>query len=104
MRAYLAAACGGARRAFGDPGELAVRAGFYAVLVVVFVALWGAAARGAGGALRGYDHAAPVWYVIAAEGAVTAMKPRENAWTQGASNEAPNSSHGEASARSPSSR
>lgn len=76
MSVYVAAARAGVRRAFGTPGELAVRAGFYAVLVVVFDALWGAAARSAGGVLRGYDHAALVWYVIAAEGAVTATKPR----------------------------
>lgn len=65
-----------ARRTLHQPGELAVRVTFYALILVVFAALWSAATRANGGSIAGYDTRALLWYVAAAEGAVIATKPR----------------------------
>jgi len=65
-----------ARRALHQPGELAVRVAFYALVLVIFSALWSAATRANGGSIAGYDDRALLWYVAAAEGSVIATKPR----------------------------
>ena len=75
-RPYLHGVWAGARRAWGSPGELAVRLGFFVVILLVFSSLWQAAMHAAGGSLDGYDLNAIMWYVVAAEGAVIATKPR----------------------------
>ena len=76
MSAAAAQARWAARRVFGQPGELAVRVTFYAFILVVFAALWGAAVKASDGAIAGYDQRALLWYIAAAEGAVIATKPR----------------------------
>jgi len=65
-----------ARRALRQPGELAVRVAFYAMILVVFAALWSAATRANGGSIAGYDARSLLWYVAFAEGSVIATKPR----------------------------
>src|SRR5919106_2861245 len=64
------------RRAISEPGELSVRMLFYAVILIVFSALWKAAVGAVGGPIEGYGYVALLWYVVAAEGAVIATKPR----------------------------
>jgi ABC-2 type transport system permease protein len=76
MRPYLAGVASGIRRTLGGPGELIVRTGFYAVILVVFGSLWRAAIEANGGPIEGYDYAALLWYVAGAEAAVIATKPR----------------------------
>jgi ABC-2 type transport system permease protein len=76
MTATVIQAQTAARRALRQPGELAVRVAFYALILVVFAALWGAATRANGGSIAGYSDRALLWYVTAAEGAVIATKPR----------------------------
>jgi len=73
---YRAAFAAGFGRAVRQPGDLAVRAGFYLLLLLTFAALWNAATAAQGGDIEGYTFAALVWYVVAAEGAVNATKPR----------------------------
>ena len=53
-----------------------MRVTFYALILVVFAALWSAATRANGGSIAGYDARALLWYVAAAEGSVIATKPR----------------------------
>jgi ABC-2 type transport system permease protein len=65
-----------ARRALHQRGELAVRVAFYGIILVIFSALWSAAARANGGSISGYDAHSLLWYVAAAEGSVIATKPR----------------------------
>ena len=75
-RPYLAAFKSGAQRSLGNPGELAVRIGFYLVILIVFASLWNAAMDANTGSISGYDYHAIFWYVVAAEGVVIATKPR----------------------------
>jgi ABC-2 type transport system permease protein len=76
VRPYASAFASGARRVLGAPGELVVRLAFYVVILVVFIALWRAATAANDGSIAGYDFPAMMWYVVAAEGAVIATKPR----------------------------
>jgi ABC-2 type transport system permease protein len=76
LRPHRAAFVSGIRRALNEPGELAVRILFFAVILIVFSALWKAAVEAAGGPIEGYGYVALIWYVVAAEGAVIATKPR----------------------------
>ncbi|HZA41425.1 MAG TPA: ABC-2 family transporter protein [Actinomycetota bacterium] len=76
MSPYRAAFLSGMRRAISEPGELSVRMLFYAVILIVFSALWKAAVGAVGGPIEGYGYVALLWYVVAAEGAVIATKPR----------------------------
>jgi hypothetical protein len=76
LRPLRAAFVSGIRRALNEPGELAVRILFFAVILIVFSALWQAAVDAAGGPIEGYGYVALIWYVVAAEGAVIATKPR----------------------------
>jgi viologen exporter family transport system permease protein len=75
-RPYLAAFASGAHRALGQPGELAVRITFYAIILLVFIALWRAAETANGGSIAGYTYAEMLWYVAGAEATVIATKPR----------------------------
>jgi ABC-2 type transport system permease protein len=65
-----------ARRTMRQRGELAVRVTFYAVILVIFSALWSAATKANGGSIAGYTAHSLLWYVAAAEGSVIATKPR----------------------------
>jgi ABC-2 type transport system permease protein len=65
-----------ARRALHQRGELAVRVAFYGLILVIFSALWSAAAKANGGSISGYTAHSLLWYVAAAEGSVIATKPR----------------------------
>jgi ABC-2 type transport system permease protein len=76
MTAMAAQAHIAARRALHQRGDLAVRVSFYALILVIFSALWSAATQANGGSIAGYDDRALLWYVAAAEGAVIATKPR----------------------------
>jgi len=76
VRPYRAALISGMRRAVNEPGELVVRILFYAVILIVFSALWKAAVDATGAPIEGYGYVALLWYVVAAEGAVIATKPR----------------------------
>ena len=76
MTAMAAQAHIAARRALHQPGDLAVRVIFYALILVIFSALWSAATQANGGSIAGYDDRALLWYVAFAEGAVIATKPR----------------------------
>ena len=75
-RPYSAAFTGGFRRAAASPGDLAVRLGFFAIILVVMVALWRAALAAHGGELGGYDLRALLWYVFGAQAAVLGVRPR----------------------------
>jgi ABC-2 type transport system permease protein len=76
MGVYWGAVAAASRRVLRKPGELAVRLLFFVVILVVFAALWPLAAEAAGGTIAGYDAGDLVWYVMAAEAAVIATKPR----------------------------
>jgi ABC-2 type transport system permease protein len=76
MHAYLSSASSGARRALTAPAELCVRVLFYLVILVVLVALWGAATDAKGGEIVGYSFVAFAWYLMVAEAAVIGTKPR----------------------------
>jgi ABC-2 type transport system permease protein len=65
-----------ATRLARNPAMLGAGAVFYALILVIFSALWHAATPANGGSVAGYDAAALLWYVVAAEAAVTAVKPR----------------------------
>src|SRR3954462_388653 len=73
---YLAGLRSGAVRALRQPGEIVVRLGFYAIVLLVFAALWRAAVDANDGVLGGYGFEALLWYTIGAEAAVIATKPR----------------------------
>jgi ABC-2 type transport system permease protein len=75
-RPYAAAFAAGVRRSAAGRAELVVRIGFYAVILVVFASLWRAAAQANEGNIAGYDFRSLIWYVVAAEAAVVATKPR----------------------------
>jgi len=76
MGPYLSAASSGARRAITNPAELGVRLLFYIVVLVVLVALWGAAAEANGGEVAAYSFVALAWYLMVAEASVIVTKPR----------------------------
>jgi ABC-2 type transport system permease protein len=73
---YLAGWRLGLLRTLRSPGDLAVRVGFFAIILVVMSALWGAATSAHGGHLDGYTHASLLWYVLAAQTAVLGVRPR----------------------------
>jgi ABC-2 type transport system permease protein len=66
---YAAAFGSGFRRGLSSPADVLVRVGFYAILLVVTGALWRAALDANGGELAGYDRAALLWYIAAAQAA-----------------------------------
>jgi ABC-2 type transport system permease protein len=76
MTAYLAGFDRGFRRTVADPGDMAVRVGFFAIILVVMTALWRAAVSSHGGSVGGYDMPALLWYVFAAQTAVLGVRPR----------------------------
>ena len=76
MTTYTVAARSAARRVVADPGDMLVRTGFYAIVVMVLSGLWGAAADANGGVVAGYTTVAITWYMVFSEGAVNGLKPR----------------------------
>lgn len=76
MNALHAGFWRGFRRALAQPGDLAVRVGFFGVILVVMSALWRAATASRGGSIHGYDLHALLWYVFAAQTAVLGVRPR----------------------------
>ncbi len=76
MSAYFAGFDRGFRRTIADPGDMAVRVGFFAIILVVMSALWRAAVDSQGGSIDGYDMPALLWYVFAAQTAVLGVRPR----------------------------
>jgi ABC-2 type transport system permease protein len=76
MSPYLSSLAHGMRRSWAAPGELAVRASFYVVILVVFASLWRVAVSASGGDVAGYGYRELMWYVAAAEAAIIASKPR----------------------------
>jgi len=73
---YAAGFVRGFRRAIASPGDLAVRVGFFAVILVVMSALWRAALAAHADTIDGYDLRALLWYVFAAQTAVLGVRPR----------------------------
>ncbi len=76
MTPYLAGWRLGLLRTLRSPGDLSVRIGFFAIILVVMSALWGAAIDASGGQLEGYTHSSLLWYVFAAQTAVLGVRPR----------------------------
>jgi ABC-2 type transport system permease protein len=66
---YAAAFSSGVRRGLSSPADVLVRVGFYAIVLLVTGALWRAALHANGGELAGYDEAAMLWYIAAAQAA-----------------------------------
>ena len=76
MSPYLAGWWLGLLRTIRSPSDLAVRVGFFAIILVVMSALWGAAVDANGGSIEGYTRASLLWYVFAAQTAVLGVRPR----------------------------
>jgi ABC-2 type transport system permease protein len=66
----------GVLRAVSRPGDLAVRVGFYLVILVVTGSLWTAALDANGGELGGYDRVGLLWYIALAQAAQLGPRPR----------------------------
>jgi len=73
---YLAGWRLGLLRTLRSPGDLSVRIGFFAVILLVMSALWGTAIDANGGQLEGYTRSSLLWYVFAAQTAVLGVRPR----------------------------
>jgi ABC-2 type transport system permease protein len=73
---YLAGWRLGLLRTLRSPGDLSVRIGFFAVILLVMSALWGSAIDANGGELEGYTRSSLLWYVFAAQTAVLGVRPR----------------------------
>ena len=76
MSPYLAGWRLGLLRTLRSPGDLSVRIGFFAVILLVMSALWGTAIDANGGQLEGYTRSSLLWYVFAAQTAVLGVRPR----------------------------
>jgi viologen exporter family transport system permease protein len=76
MRPYAAGFMRGLRGALVSPGDLSVRMGFLVIVLVVMAGLWTAAAEANGGSIEGYTRNGLLWYVLAAQVAVIAVRPR----------------------------
>jgi ABC-2 type transport system permease protein len=63
-------------RTIRSPGDMSVRIGFFAIILVVMTALWTAAVDANGGSLEGYTRTSLLWYVFAAQTAVLGVRPR----------------------------
>jgi ABC-2 type transport system permease protein len=66
---YAAAFESGFRGGLSSPADVLVRVGFYGIILVVTGSLWRAALDANGGELVGYDQAALIWYIAAAQAA-----------------------------------
>jgi len=73
---YLAGWRLGFLRTIRSPGDMSVRIGFFAIILVVMTALWTAAVDANGGSLQGYTRTSLLWYVFAAQTAVLGVRPR----------------------------
>ena len=76
MNPYLAGWRLGFLRTIRSPGDMSVRIGFFAIILVVMTALWTAAVDANGGSLHGYTRTSLLWYVFAAQTAVLGVRPR----------------------------
>ncbi|HET6848454.1 MAG TPA: ABC-2 family transporter protein [Gaiellales bacterium] len=76
MSPYLAGWRLGFLRTLRSPGDLSVRIGFFAAILLVMSALWGTAIDANGGELEGYTRSSLLWYVFAAQTAVLGVRPR----------------------------
>jgi viologen exporter family transport system permease protein len=76
VRPYLAGFNRGLRGAVVAPGDLTVRMTFLVIVVLVMAALWSAAVEANGGSIEGYTRDSLLWYVMAAQVAVIAVRPR----------------------------
>jgi ABC-2 type transport system permease protein len=76
VRPYLSGWRLGLLRTLRSPGDLSVRIGFFAIILLVMSALWGAAVAANGGELEGYTRSSLLWYVFAAQTAVLGVRPR----------------------------
>jgi ABC-2 type transport system permease protein len=76
VSALLAGLQTGFRRGLATPGDLVVRLGFYALILVVQHALWSAATDAAGGTLAGYTAQQLGWYFLGAQAAVLGPRQR----------------------------
>jgi ABC-2 type transport system permease protein len=76
VSAYLGGWQVGFLRTIRSPGDLSVRVGFFAIILLVMSALWSAAVASNGGSIEGYTRAALLWYVFAAQVAVLGVRPR----------------------------
>ena len=66
----------GWRRGVAMPGDLAVRLGFFALILVIQRGLWSAAAASAGGSLAGYTPDELSWYFLGAQAAMLGPRQR----------------------------
>jgi viologen exporter family transport system permease protein len=66
----------GVLRAVSRPGDLAVRVGFYLIILIVTASLWRAALDANDGNLAGYDRVGLLWYIAAAQAAQLGPRPR----------------------------
>jgi len=73
---YAVAFTRGVRRGVAHPGDLAVRVGFYLIILIVTGSLWRAALDANDGELAGYDRVALLWYIAAAQAAQLGPRPR----------------------------
>ena len=73
---YAVAFTRGVLRAVSRPGDLAVRVGFYLIILIVTGSLWRAALDANGGELGGYDKVGLLWYIAAAQAAQLGPRPR----------------------------
>jgi ABC-2 type transport system permease protein len=76
MRAFAAGLETGLRRGLATPGDLAVRLGFFVLILLVQRGLWTAAAHAAGGTLAGYTPDELSWYFVGAQAAVLGPRQR----------------------------
>jgi ABC-2 type transport system permease protein len=73
---YIAAFRAALWRGSRDWSGLALRAVFFATLMVAFDALWSAASHNAGAALAQYGHRGMLWYLLGTEVAVVSVPAR----------------------------
>jgi ABC-2 type transport system permease protein len=66
----------GVARALSHPADLAVRVGFYLVILIVTSSLWRAALAANNGDLAGYDEVGLLWYIAIAQAAQLGPRPR----------------------------
>lgn len=76
MSPYWGGFAAGFRRTLASPAELAMRLGFFGIILVVLAGLWRSAVSARGGILMGYSGPALFWYVFAAQCAVMGVRPR----------------------------
>ena len=76
MRPYATAFGMSALRSIKNPGFIVIRALFFSVILIVFMALWKAAMQSANGSIAGYTFSDILWYLMATETAVVSVPHR----------------------------